>query len=99
MNLHHIQTSVQNDNALTLCLRYIGEQDAIILCGDAINALLDTSWQQALAGTNVFILEQDMQSRGLATHLAPVISGLDIGVIDYATFVSLSLQYAKVITW
>ncbi|MBR9727149.1 sulfurtransferase complex subunit TusB [Shewanella intestini] len=99
MNLHHIQTSAYTDNALSLCLRYYGVDDAILLAGDAINCLLDVNWQTQLQGKTLYLLESDMLSRGLKTKLENSLNSSHITVIDYAGFVSLSLQFSKVITW
>ncbi|WP_394132973.1 sulfurtransferase complex subunit TusB [Shewanella maritima] len=98
MNLHHFQTSVFSDNALSLYLQYSRPSDTILLAGDAVNAIMSSQWRAKLAGKNVRVLTSDLQARGLNDKLA-AITDLSIQVIDYNEFVQLTLTHDKVITW
>ncbi|RTR33604.1 sulfurtransferase complex subunit TusB [Shewanella atlantica] len=93
MNLHHIQTSAKQDNALACCLKYMGKQDAILLSGNGVNSLLLPEWQERLADIRVMALKGDVEARGLSQRLG------HYTVIDYDTFVQESLKHDKVITW
>lgn len=91
--LHMLSHSPFTDSRLDSCLRLLGEQDAIILCGDAVYALQPgCKMLVAVKNSNVFALEEDLQARGLQ---APE----GISSVDYAAFVELSLHYDKVNTW
>lgn len=93
MNLHHIQTSAKQDNALACCVKYMDKQDSILLSGNGVNSLLLTQWRERLAGINIMILIDDVEARGLSLRLQ------DYSLIDYDTFVQESLKHDKVITW
>lgn len=90
MILHIIQAE---DTALTTCLRYMAEQDTLLLCGDAVNLLLQVKWQQALAQRNVLLLQDDVEARGLGDLLA------NYCCITQQGFVQQTLLNSKVITW
>lgn len=93
MNLHHIQTSANQDNALACCIKYMDKQDSILLSGNGINSLLLSQWKEKLVGIRVMILKDDVEARGLGQRLQ------DYPLIDYDTFVKESLTHDKVITW
>ncbi|MGL5391036.1 MAG: sulfurtransferase complex subunit TusB, partial [Shewanella sp.] len=91
MILHHIQISPGRDNALKLCLRYACKEDAIVLSGDGVNALLLRQWAMALAPFKLMVLKDDVIARGLSERLAHICQ------IDYPEFVAQTLAYDKVI--
>ena len=93
MNLHHIQTSAKQDNALACCVKYMDKQDSILLSGNGVNSLLLPEWRARLAGFRVMVLIDDVQARGLSQRLQ------GYTLIDYDTFVQESLKHDKVITW
>jgi len=93
MNLHHIQTSIKQDNALACCIKYMDKQDSILLSGNGVNSLLLPLWREKLAGLRVMVLIDDVEARGLSLRLQ------DYPLIDYDTFVQESLKHDKVITW
>ncbi|WP_119968537.1 sulfurtransferase complex subunit TusB [Shewanella japonica] len=96
MIMHLIQHSATTDNALTCCLRYIAEQDSILLSDDAINCLLNHEWQQRLSNIKIYVLIEDIDARGLGARLPQT---NNIKVIDYDQFVLATLEHTKVITW
>lgn len=98
MILHHIQTSSTNDNALSLCLRYITPNDSIMLAADAVNALLKPQLLTAMQAYNVYVLSDDIQARGLSAKIAKL-QYPNIHPIDYTEFVNQTLRHSKVITW
>ncbi|MDB2387356.1 sulfurtransferase complex subunit TusB [Shewanella sp.] len=79
--------------ALSTCLRYIAPTDSVLLSGNAVNCLLTTQWQQALAAHNVMLLRDDVVARGLTTRLSQA------KLIDMSEFVALTLTHSKVISW
>ncbi|GGP84528.1 sulfurtransferase complex subunit TusB [Shewanella ulleungensis] len=102
MILHHIQTSALTDNALNTCLRYIHPNDSILLAGDAVNCLLQSSWQLRLASVNLFVLYDDIHARGIQQHIGRIAANMSaelFHIIDYSNFVEQSLKHNKVITW
>jgi tRNA 2-thiouridine synthesizing protein B len=94
--LHVISHSPFGDDRLGSCLRLLGDEDALLLCGDAVYALRDGSEPQRLlqAATleqPLFALDEDLQARGVSSGLAKA--------VDYPAFVALSLHYDKVNSW
>ncbi|MDE1165262.1 MAG: sulfurtransferase complex subunit TusB [Pseudomonas sp.] len=89
--LHVLSHSPFADNRLASCLRLLGDNDAILLTGDAVYALLPgTAPRQQLEGKKVFALDEDLQARAIDT---------DVPHVDYPGFVQLTLDYDKVNTW
>lgn len=94
--LHVISHSPFGDNRLSSCLRLLGSQDALLLCGDAVYALQPGSeplkvLQAANLAARLYALEEDLQARGIHSEIAQA--------TDYAAFVELSLAYDKVNSW
>ncbi|MCF7534228.1 sulfurtransferase complex subunit TusB [Pseudomonas petrae] len=95
--LHVLSHSPFTDSRLSSCLRVLGSDDAIFLCGDASYALrADTATAQLLSAKTgrlkLFVLDEDATARNIA--LPDWAQG-----VDYAGFVALSVQYDKVNTW
>ncbi|WP_122689799.1 sulfurtransferase complex subunit TusB [Pseudomonas viridiflava] len=94
--LHVLSHSPFTDNRLDSCLRLLGDNDGILLCGDAAYALTPSSpvslkLQQA-GSQSLFVLDEDLKARNL-----PLPAG--IVSVDYAGFVELSTRFDKVNTW
>lgn len=94
--LHVISHSPFGDNRLASCLRVLGADDAILLCGDGVYALrAGTSPQQLLQAAQLqqrlFALAEDVQARAIDDTLAEA--------VDYPAFVELSLRFDKVNSW
>jgi len=95
--LHVLSHSPFTDSRLSSCLRILGNQDALLLCGDAVYALQASSAQrQALElmpeSIALYALDEDVRARGLV-HPGR------LTLVDYPAFVALSCQYDKVNTW
>lgn len=93
--LHVLSHSPFGDNRLASCLRVLGNQDALLLCGDATYALQPGSPPFAVlqgAGVNLFVLAEDLQARALDTPDWAE-------AINYSGFVELSIEHDKVNTW
>jgi tRNA 2-thiouridine synthesizing protein B len=94
--LHVLSHSPFTDTRLSSCLRLLGSQDALLLCGDAVYALQPgtAAWAE-LAGREalaLFVLEEDLLARGIELP-----SGAK--AIDYPAYVELTLAHDKVNTW
>ncbi|WP_417662141.1 sulfurtransferase complex subunit TusB [Pseudomonas sp.] len=95
--LHVLSDSPFTDASLSSCLRLLGETDGLLLCGDAVYALLaDTAQLQALElipdTIKLYAIEEDVVARSIS---APARAQ----VIDYPEFVRLSMKFAKVNSW
>ena len=94
--LHVIAHSPFGDERLASCLRLLGADDALLLCGDAVYGLHSGSeayrqLQAASLAQRLFALDEDLQARAVGNDLAKA--------MDYAGFVELSLHYDKVNSW
>ncbi|MCJ8206927.1 sulfurtransferase complex subunit TusB [Pseudomonas sp. RGM2987] len=93
--LHVLSHSPFGDSRLASCLRVLGEQDALLLCGDATYALQPGSVPFDTlqgSGLKLFVMAEDIQARALqAPDWAEA--------IDYPAFVELSIRHDKVNTW
>ena len=95
--LHVLSHSPFTDSRLSSCLRILGGQDALLLCGDAVYALQAGSAQWLALELmpehiRLYALDEDVKARGLA-------SPPRLTRVDYSGFVALSCQYDKVNTW
>lgn len=94
--LHVIAHSPFGDERLSSCLRLLGADDSLLLCGEAVQALRSGTAPQAqlrdarLQG-RLFALSEDLEARDLADTLAER--------VDYPGFVDLILRHDKVNTW
>ncbi|MEE1883193.1 sulfurtransferase complex subunit TusB [Pseudomonas soli] len=94
--LHVIAHSPFGDERLASCLRLLGPQDALLLCGDATYALKAgtepfAALQAANLSERLFALTEDLQARALDSQLAKA--------VDYPAFVELTLHHDKVNSW
>ncbi|MGE8416148.1 MAG: sulfurtransferase complex subunit TusB [Pseudomonas sp.] len=94
--LHVLSHSPFTDTRLDSCLRLLGSADGLLLCGDAAYALQPgsaiCSELSTRSGLNLYVLEEDLNARGLALPAWAV-------AVDYPGFVELSIQHDKVNTW
>nr|WP_314481415.1 sulfurtransferase complex subunit TusB [uncultured Pseudomonas sp.] len=94
--LHVIAHSPFGDDRLQSCLRLLGSEDGVLLCGDAVYALLPESeplrlLEDAKLSGRLYALDEDVQARAISDSLATT--------VDYPGFVALSLHYDKVNSW
>ncbi|RMS74803.1 sulfurtransferase complex subunit TusB [Pseudomonas savastanoi] len=95
--LHVLSHSPFADTRLESCLRLLGRDDSVLLCGDATYALTPScaplkSLQPLADSLQLFVLDEDFKARNL-----PLPAG--VNSIDYPAFVELSLRFDKVNTW
>ncbi|MBB4864820.1 tRNA 2-thiouridine synthesizing protein B [Pseudomonas nitritireducens] len=96
--LHLLSHSPFNDGRFESCLLLLGDDDGILLSGDATHALQPGSTPaQALlalsAGNALFALQEDLQARGLDDLPSRVVA------VDYPGFVDLCTRFDKVNAW
>ncbi|EPA94708.1 sulfurtransferase complex subunit TusB [Pseudomonas umsongensis] len=93
--LHVLSHSPFGDDRLNSCLRIIGANDALLLCGDAAYALQPGSapfTALSARGLALYVLAEDAQARAIE------VPGWATAV-DYPAFVELSIHHAKVNSW
>lgn len=94
--LHVLSHSPFADNRLDSCLRLLGNDDGLLLCGDAAYALMPSSAAldrlQRANLESLYVLDEDLLARNLELP-AGIVS------VDYAGFVELSIRFDKVNTW
>jgi len=98
--LHTVNKSPFEKNSLDACLNYAGSGANLLLLEDGVYAALKgTRFEQrvtaALDSVKVYVLGPDLQARGFSEER--VIEG--ISVVDYAGFVDLAAENAKVQAW
>jgi tRNA 2-thiouridine synthesizing protein B len=98
--LHTVNKSPFEKNSLDACLNYAGSGANVLLIEDGIYAALKgTRFEQrvktALDSAKVYVLGPDLKARGFTEER--VIEG--INVVDYAGFVDLAAENAKVQAW
>ncbi|WP_295444914.1 sulfurtransferase complex subunit TusB [uncultured Thiodictyon sp.] len=98
--LHTVNKSPFERNSLASCLKVAAPGAAVLLIEDGVYAgLRGTSAvplvTAALARVKVYVLGPDLKARGFAAER--LLPGID--VVDYAGFVELAVQSAKVQAW
>ena len=89
--LHQFSTSLTADNAYQSALPLVAYHDGMLFMGEALYGLLRCDF--ATPAAKVFLLAEDVQALGLSDQLKQFTQ------IDYAQFVTLTLEYDKVISW
>lgn len=98
--LHTVNKSPFERNSLDSCLKFAQAGAAVLLIEDGVYAALTgTSVEErvkgALGNVKIYVLGPDLKARGFSDQR--VISG--ISVVDYAGFVDLAAEHAKVQAW
>lgn len=98
--LHILNASPVHNSQLNSCLRLLAADDAILLCGEAVQALrLGSAAAQKLLAVvqpyRLYALQEDIQARALDLEAA----GLSVTGLDYAGFVAVCVAYTRVNTW
>jgi len=82
---------------LQSCLRYISQDDEILLLQDAVFAgLRENIWSKTIkvSGVKIYLLKEDLLARGIVDKVDECFE-----VVDYAGFVSLSVQHEAQMKW
>lgn len=95
--LHLFSRSPLADVDALDALAWVRGEDAVLLTGGAVEALRPGSAAATLlerlpAGVTLYALAEDVQARRLQPEAA-------VTLIDYPSFVDLSVNCAKVISW
>ena len=95
--LHVLSHSPFTDSRLTRCLRLLGVDDAILLCGDATYALVASTaarlaLESKVEALNLYVLDEDVKARHVTLPYWAK-------SVDYPGFVELSIRFDKVNTW
>ncbi|NYS60809.1 sulfurtransferase complex subunit TusB [Vreelandella salicampi] len=94
MLLHIVNRAPQFGETASQALRAMGPEDQLVLIEDAVVAVLDQAWQGwALAPERIFVMEEDLQARGILALAAPQQR------VDVNTFVKLSAKCQRTISW
>lgn len=98
--LHTVNKSPFERNSLDSCLKFASPGAAVLLIEDGVYAALagtsaTTRIEDALNTVKIYVLGPDLKARGFTE--GRVISG--ISVVDYAGFVDLAAENAKVQAW
>jgi len=97
--LHIINKSPFDTNALDTCLRMAQPGHAVLLIEDGVYAATQGSataerMRQAAAKLSLFVLQPDLDARGMTARLLDGIS-----LVDYAGFVDLVEKYPTSQSW
>lgn len=95
--LHVLSHSPFSDSRLASCLRVLGADDAVLLCGDGAYALSPSTapWQtleDQRTSLKLFVLEEDVLARNI--QLPDWVTQ-----VDYNGFVELTIRFDKVNSW
>jgi tRNA 2-thiouridine synthesizing protein B len=98
--LHTVNKSPFERNSLDSCLKFAQAGAAVLLIEDGVYAALtgtsvEGRVKEALGAVKIYVLGPDLKARGFSDQR--VISG--ISVVDYAGFVDLAAEHAKVQAW
>ncbi|MRI34453.1 sulfurtransferase complex subunit TusB [Endozoicomonas sp. OPT23] len=91
-----LHTVNKNGQPLELCLRAVNKGDSLLLIEDGVYALFETAdiLAELIRDVSVYVLEADVMARGVTNR-----DELDIELVDYAGFVSLTEKNEKVLSW
>ena len=98
--LHTVNKSPSERNSLDSCLKFANSGDPVLLFEDGVYAVLKGTSAEgrvraALDNQSIYVLGPDLKARGFAEDR--VIEG--VKVVDYAGFVDLAAENAKVQAW
>ncbi|TEW55711.1 sulfurtransferase complex subunit TusB [Psychromonas sp. RZ22] len=96
MILHTIKSSPLSTFSLQDCLKHLSEHDCVLLMNDAVIAVsasleLQPTLLQLHESKRLFILQDDLQARGLHADFGQI--------IDYAGFVDLTIKCQSQLAW
>ena len=97
--LHIVNKSHMQTNALQSCLRLAQPGSALLLIEDAVYAATQAgaatcSMADAMQQLKVYVLQPDVQARGMAGRLLPGVT-----CVDYAGFVDLVAEHPVNQSW
>ena len=97
--LHTVNKSPFEKNSFDSCLGHVLEGSAVLLYEDGVYAALKGTAAEgkvkSAQGVKFYALGPDLKARGLSEDR--VTDGVEI--VDYAGFVDLATEHAKVVAW
>lgn len=99
MILHLVNKSPYSHGCLQESLKYLGEQDEVLLLEDGVIACIESpalpnGFIEVVQQNKVYALTPDLVARGLADKVMS-----NIKVIDDQGFVELTLKHHKSMSW
>jgi tRNA 2-thiouridine synthesizing protein B len=84
----------------TTTLERIGQGDAVLFLESTVlwllvNSVHSTQLIQMLQNNRLFVLQQDLETRGIS--VTELINGIEL--IDYKRFVTLTMEYKTIQSW
>jgi tRNA 2-thiouridine synthesizing protein B len=97
--LHIVNKSPLQTHALSSCLRFALDGHAVLLTEDAVFAATAAGAESSglaasLGRLKIFVLQPDVEARGMAGRLAPGVLS-----VDYAGFVDLVAEHPNNQSW
>lgn len=97
--LHIVNKSPTQTTSLASCLRLIAEGQSLLLTEDGVYAATQglsasCGLAAALPGIKVYVLQPDLEARGIADHLVEGVTP-----VDYAGFVDLVAEHPTNQSW
>ena len=97
--LHLIQAQLSSKEFEQQCRRYVSDKDSILFLNDSVFTLTDKhfnsdEFRRLIGQISILALTEHLQARNIISHVAGYVEE-----IDYPTFVSLSQQANKVVSW
>ncbi|MEH6649815.1 MAG: sulfurtransferase complex subunit TusB [Motiliproteus sp.] len=97
MVLHTVNSSPKNSHCLADCLRVITPPALLLLIEDGVYGATDANkalWQSLPKEVECYVLQADIDARGLAQLITPHFSP-----VDDSGFVELTIRATKVQSW
>ncbi len=91
-----LHTVNKNGQPLELCLRVVNKGDSLLLIEDGVYALFEVPdiLAELIKDVSLYVLEADVLARGVSNR-----NELEIELVDYQGFVSLTETNEKTLSW
>ncbi len=93
-NLHLLSQSINADKFCQLYKRLVNVEDRLLLIADAVLLPLDSKVLDQLPDCPIYVLQPDVQCRGLTDKLPS-----QVQLISDEAMVQLTLQHQQVTSW
>ncbi len=97
MQLHTLNKSPRNGDALASCLRLVRGPASILLLENGVYGALagqEALWSQLPDTVRCYVLQEDLEARGLAGRVQARFES-----VDYAGFVALCAAHDTTLSW
>jgi tRNA 2-thiouridine synthesizing protein B len=94
-----LHTVNKTGESLSRCLSLASQGDAVLLIEDGVYAAMDNTenrqtWEAIPSNLTCYVLVEDLAARGLSDKMLPQVTPA-----NWTSFVSLTTEYDKVISW